>query len=114
MKKNSLKYFLDTILFIDICSIAAIGAILGFVFPKGNEKFSTKFFLGLHKHDWGNIHFNLSTLLLILLIFYLWLNWTWIIQSTKRYFGKNWKNALWCISGAWIFVLIMGWIAVKT
>lgn len=113
MKKISLKYIIDAILFIDICSIALIGLLLGFVVPEGKIHQSTKYFLGLHRHEWGDIHLYLSILLLILLIFHLWLNWTWIVQSTKRYFGNNWKNALWCISGAWIFVLIVAWIIAK-
>ena len=113
MKKNSLKYLIGAILFIDICSIAVIGLLLAFVIPKGRETQASKYFLGLHRHDWGDIHLYLSILLLTLLIFHLWLNWTWIIQSTKRYFGNKWKNALWGISGAWILVLIIAWIATK-
>ena len=113
MKKNILKYLIDAALFIDICSIAVIGFLMGFVIPKGNEHQAAKSFLGLHRHDWGDIHLYLSILLLILLILHLWLNWTWIIQSTKRYFGDNWKKVLWCISGAWILVLVVAWMATK-
>ena len=48
-----------------------------------------------------------------ILILHLWLNWTWIIQSTKRYFGARWKKALLALSFAWIFVLFFGWITMK-
>jgi hypothetical protein len=51
MKKNPIKYFIDTILFIDICSIAVIGLLLGFVVPKGKEHLTTRYFFGLHRHD---------------------------------------------------------------
>jgi hypothetical protein len=110
MKKNSLKYIIDTILFIDICSIAVIGLLLAFVIPEGKSSQASKYFLGLHRHDWGTIHLYLSILLLVLLIFHLWFNWTWIVQSTKRYFGNKWKIALWCFSGAWTVVLVIALI----
>ena len=113
MKKIPLKYFIDTILFIDICSIAVIGLFLGFIIPKGNAQQVSKYFLGLHRHEWGDIHLYLSLFLLVLLFFHIWLNWTWIIQSTKRYFGNNWKRALWCFSAAWLLVLFVGWVAIK-
>lgn len=35
MKKNVLKYLIDVMLFIDMCAIAVIGLLLGFVIPKG-------------------------------------------------------------------------------
>jgi hypothetical protein len=113
MKKNTIKYFVDVILFVDICSIAIIGLLLAFIIPEGKTGHGAKYFLGLHRHDWGNIHLYLSILLLLLLIFHLWFNWTWIAQSSKRYFGHHWKNAMWCISGAWIVVLAAACILIR-
>jgi hypothetical protein len=49
----------------------------------------------------------------VLLFFHVWFNWSWIVNSTKRYFGENWKNVLWVFSVGWIVVLFVGWIAVK-
>jgi hypothetical protein len=113
MKKNSIKYVVDAILFIDICSIAAIGLLLAFIVPEGKTGRSAKIFLGLHRHDWGDIHLYLSILLLFLLVVHIWFNWTWIVQSSKRYFGDNWKRALWCFSGAWTVVMLVAFIAMK-
>ncbi len=112
MKKHAFKYIIDVLLFVDICSVAAIGLLLGFVIPKGREPQAAKYFLGLHRHDWGDIHLYLAVLLLALLCIHLWLSWTWIVQSTKRYFGDNWKNILWAITAAWIAILIIAWIVV--
>jgi len=113
LKKNTLKYFINTLLFIDMSSIAVLGLLLGFVIPKGKVQPSNKHFLGLHRHEWGDIHLYLSLFLLVLLVFHIWFNWTWIVQTTKRYFGNHWKNFLWAISCGWIIVLLIGWIAVR-
>ncbi len=111
MKKNTLKYLIDVTIFIDLCSVAVIGLLLGFIIPKG--KGVDKDFLTLHRHEWSDIHLYLSLFLLVLLFFHVWFNWSWIVNSTKRYFGENWKNVLWAFSVGWIVVLFVGWIAVK-
>ncbi len=113
MKKNALKYFIDVTLFIDICSIAVIGLLMGFVIPKGRVSRSEKYFLGLHRHEWGDIHLYLSIFLLILLFFHIWFNWALVVQSSKRYFGRHWKYYLLAFSGGWVIVLFIGWIAIK-
>ena len=105
--KNTIKYIIDALLFIDICTIAAIGLLLAYVIPEGQGVHAGKYFLGLHRHDWGHIHLNLSLGLLVLLVLHLWYNWTWIRQSTKRYFGEKWKAVLWGLSAAWLLVLIV-------
>ena len=112
MKINMLKYVTDIALFIDMCSIAVIGLLLGFVIPQGRIPTSGKYFLGLHRHQWGDIHFYLSLLLLILLVFHIWLNWTWVVNITRRYFGSRWRQFLFAISCGWIIVLFVGWLAV--
>ena len=113
MKKNTLKYLINVTLFIDMTSVTVLGFLLGFVIPKGQGHSSQNYFLGLHRYDWADIHLYLALLLLPLLVFHVWFNWTWVIQSTKRYMGDHWKNFLWAISFAWIIVLIFGWFAVK-
>lgn len=113
MKKNALKYVIDLALYVDMCSIAILGLFLGFVVPEGRQYGSQAYFLGLHRHQWGDIHLYLSLLLLVLLGVHLWFNWTWIVHSTKRYFGERWKTFLLAISCSWVIVLIVGWIVAK-
>ena len=109
MKKNAIKYLVNTLLFVDICSIGVIGFLMAFVIPEGRAIRGAKYFLGLHRHDWGDIHLQLSILLLVLLSFHIWFNWTWVVQSTKKYFGDHLKNALWIISAGWLLVLAIGY-----
>jgi len=111
MKKNTLKYVVDAALFIDISAVSSIGLLLAFVIPAGRADSSAKYFLGLHRHQWGDIHLYLSILLMFLLVFHLWSNWNWIIHSTRRYFGEHWKHALWGFAGAWLIVLLIAWMA---
>jgi hypothetical protein len=112
MKKN-LKYFIDALLFVEITSIAAIGLLLAFVIPAGRQAEGNKYFLGLHRHDWGDIHLYLGLLFLALLGVHIWLNWTWITQATKSYVGEYWKNVLWALCSAWLLVVFAAWLIVR-
>jgi hypothetical protein len=110
MNKHLLKYLVDTLLFIDICSIAAIGFLMAFVIPSGPHGGGDKYFLWLHRHAWADIHLDLSVFLLVLLILHLWLNWTWITASTRTVVGDKWKRVLSGFACAWLVVLFLGWL----
>jgi hypothetical protein len=113
MKKNDWKCLVDTLLFVDVCSIGAIGLLLAFVVPSGKAPDASKFFMGLHRHEWGDIHLYLSLFMLGLLVLHVWLNWTWVVSSARGYFGELWKKALWSLAGAWLIVLSVAWAIVK-
>jgi len=111
LKKNTLKYLIDVTIFIDICSIALTGLLLGFIIPSG--RLADKYFLGIHRHQWSNIHLYLSLFFIVLLIFHIWFNWAWIKNLSERFFGENWKNTLVGFSFGWSIVLLICWTAVK-
>jgi hypothetical protein len=113
MRKNDWKFIINGLMFVDICSIAVIGLIMAFVIPPGKSPDVSKYFLGLHRHQWGDLHLYLSLALLLFLVVHLWFNWTWIQNSTRSYFGERWKKALLILCGAWFGVLMVGWILMK-
>jgi hypothetical protein len=113
MKKNDWKYLIDACLFVDICSIGVIGMLLAFVIPSGRGPDPSKYFMGLHRHQWGDIHLYLSLFMLGLLVLHVWLNWTWVVNSTRGYLGDKWQKALWALSAAWVVVLVLAWVLVK-
>ncbi len=113
MKKNDWKYLIDALLFVDLSSLAVIGLLLAFVIPSGKgAPEAAKFFLGLHRHDWGDIHLYLSLLMLGLVVLHLWFNWNWVVNATRSYVGEQWRKALWALCGAWILVLFFAWAVV--
>ncbi len=109
--KSFVKYFVDMILFIDLIAIAVSGLLLGFVIPTGRVPHGEKFLLGLHRHAWTDMHLYLALLFVVLIFFHMWLNWTWIVQSTRQHFRKSRKKVLWAICTAVLLVFIVGWIA---
>ncbi len=113
MKLNILKYAIDAILFVIVCSTGIVGILIGYVIANENLPETETFFLGLHRNDWGAIHMFLSTVLLILIVLHLLMNIGWIIKTTKQYFGTFWLKFLGMLTCGWIVVLLISWFAVK-
>jgi hypothetical protein len=112
MKKSDWKLLVNVLLYVDLLSLAAIGLILALVVaPGGGAAREERYFLGLHRHAWGDFHFYLALTFLALFSLHIWTNWTWVAQTTKSYFGENWKKALLVLSGSWLAVLLFGWVA---
>jgi hypothetical protein len=111
MKKGVVKYCVDVAMYITLSSIAAIGLLMEFVIPSGQA--ADKYFLGVHRHDWGELHFFLGLFFLILLAVHLTFNWPFILQSTKNHFDEKWQKALIGISAAWMAILFAAWILMK-
>ncbi|MFW6140123.1 MAG: DUF4405 domain-containing protein [Acidobacteriota bacterium] len=95
MNKNQLKYLIDALLFICLIGLAGVGFLQGLVLAEGPvEDVSRKYFMGLHTHQWGHIHFYISIAFTILIIIHLILSWSWIKATSKKIFKSKWGAAL--------------------
>jgi hypothetical protein len=110
MKKTDWQYLVDTLLFLCVVGIVFIGFLMGFVLPKGPAALeSAKYFLGLHRHQWGNIHFYLSIAFTTLVIIHLMFSWRWIKSKSRQIFKKGWSSMLIVTALASILVLTTFW-----
>jgi predicted RecB family endonuclease len=110
MKKTDWQYLIDTLLFLCIVGIIFIGFLMGLVLPKGPQApESAKYFLGLHRHQWGNVHFYLSIVFTTLVIIHLILSWKWIKSKSRQIFKKGWSSMLILTALASILILALFW-----
>jgi hypothetical protein len=110
MKKTDWQYLVDTLLFLCVVGIIFIGFLMGLVLPKGpTAPESAKYFLGLHRHQWGNIHFYLSIAFTALVIIHLTLSWKWIKSKSRQIFKKGWNSMLVLTALASILILALFW-----
>jgi|Deesub1362B_J571_1020462.scaffolds.fasta_scaffold00042_81 hypothetical protein len=111
MSRTDWKYLIDTLLFICLVGIALIGLFLGLVIPKGPAVAeSSKYFLGLHRHQWGNIHFYLSLGFICLVVIHLILSWSWIKGKAHQMFKKAWPLVLVGTMVVAILVIVVFWL----
>jgi hypothetical protein len=110
MKKTDWQYLVDTLLFLCIVGIVFIGFSMGLVIPKGpTASESAKYFLGLHRHQWGNIHFYLSITFTVLVIIHLVFSWKWIKGKSRQIFKKGWSSMLILTALASILIITLFW-----
>ncbi|KPJ69890.1 hypothetical protein AMJ44_01670 [candidate division WOR-1 bacterium DG_54_3] len=110
MKKTDWQYLVDTLLFLCIVGIAIIGFLMGLVIPKGPAASETsKYFLGLHRHQWGNIHFYLSIAFVTLVIIHLLLSWKWIKGKSRQIFKKGWGTMLILTACVSLLIIVLFW-----
>jgi len=111
MRKADWQFLVDTLLFICMFGIALIGILLAFFIPEGpSAQPSSKYFLNLHRHQWGNIHLYLSLTFICLIIIHLTLDWKWIKSKAVKIFKKRWKTALISTILVSIFVVFIFWL----
>ncbi len=111
MKKTDLKYFVDILMFLCIVGIAGIGFLMGFFLAEGpTVREQEKYFLSLHRHQWGEIHLYLSLAFTVLVILHLLLNWQWVKCKTRVLFKSGWKTMLIATAGLAVLIPLIFWI----
>jgi len=104
MKKTTWHYLTDLILFISIGGLIIIGIIMAFFTSSGPQvEEASKYFLNLHRHQWGDIHFYFSIVFILFLVIHLVLEWRWIKGKTRKLFGNLWFLAF---TAAFLFIIL--------
>lgn len=108
MKKTTWHYLVDVMLFISIFGLIIIGIIMAFFTSSGPDvEEASKYFLNLHRHQWGDIHFYFSIVFILFLIIHLILEWGWIKGKTRKLFRNVWFLAF--IVPFLVIILFLSW-----
>jgi hypothetical protein len=112
LTRTDWKYLVDTLLVLCFLGLLVIGVLLAFVIPEGPlGPGRSKFLLGLHRHQWGDIHAWLSLAFAALVLVHIVLAWTWVRGKAAALFGKGWKAALGLTLLAALAVPAIFWVA---
>jgi uncharacterized integral membrane protein len=111
MNRTDWKYLIDTLLFISGFGAAILGFLMGVVLPGGSAApEAQKYFLGLHRHQWGGFHFALAIIFIALLLIHLVLEWNWIRGKARQLFGHRWWGFLVLTVVAVCATLLIFWL----
>jgi len=111
MNKNAWKYLVDTLLFISFFGLAIIGILMAFFLAEGptlNDQ--SKYFLGLHRHQWGDIHLILSLAFITLTIIHLMLAWNWVKAQSCRMFKSKAPLIISLTAAASFLTIFIFWV----
>ena len=103
MKRVTLNFIVDFVAFLTFLGIAVTGFIIKYVLPPGSGGHGRGFRGGreagehirelwsMGRHDWGEVHFILSVIFIVLILVHVILHWTWIKCYIKSLFAPSWK-----------------------
>lgn len=84
MNRNKVNLAVDLPACIAMAGLAATGIVLYYRLPAGSGG-NTMF--GLTRHEWGDIHFWIAVVLLVLVSLHIVLHWNWIACAFGATFG---------------------------
>lgn len=82
MQRSLLNLLIDLTAAALFVAMISTGYILAFPLPPGTNKVLSLW--GLARHQWGEVHFWLSTALLAVLLLHLTLHWQWVVTVIAR------------------------------
>jgi len=102
MKRSTLNFIVDLVSFLNLIGLAFTGIIIKFVLPPGTGgrgrqlhegagREHIKALWSMGRHEWGDIHFYLAVLFVVLMAVHIILHWNWIKSYFKSLFGISRK-----------------------
>ena len=102
MSRTGVNFVLDVVSFLNLLGLTATGIVLKYVLPPGagygrgyrggrgggEASEQVREFLSLGRHDWGDVHFYLAVLFVVLMVLHLVLHWRWIQCYVKSIFRR--------------------------
>lgn len=82
MKRSSFIALIDIAAFVSFIFVVSTGVLMRYVLPTGSGHRLE--ILGLDRHEWGDIHFYITFIFLIILSIHLILHWKFILHVLHK------------------------------
>ena len=103
MKRSSLNFIVDLAALLNLLGLAFTGFIMKYILPPGSGGLGRRLhdgaggehikdFWSMTRHEWGDIHFYLALLFVILMAVHIVLHWNWLKSYFKSLFDFSRKT----------------------
>ena len=103
MKRGTLNFVVVLVSFINLVFLALIGLIMRYILPPGTggrgrvlhggrSGEQIKHLWSMTRHQWGDIHFYLALVFVVLMALHILLHWSWIKNYFKSLLGIGRKT----------------------
>ena len=97
LSRSGVNFWVDAATAVAIAAMLGTGILLKWVLPPGIRGGRGLSWLGEGRHYWGDVHFWISVVLVVLLVFHLVLHWSWITACWRRFAGSLKSPVTWAI-----------------
>ncbi len=87
MKRSDLNLLIDSVAFCGFVLLTSSGVLMRYLLPPGSGRSATIW--GMDRHEWGDLHFWISMLFLLILSTHLFLHWRAIVSLVTKRPGKD-------------------------
>jgi fucose 4-O-acetylase-like acetyltransferase len=98
MRKPEVNLVIDIFAFVSFLTLVSTGILMYLVLPPGSGKLAV---WGMTRHTWGDVHFWVAVLFLILITLHLIFHWKWIRCMFKEKIIKNNTSLM----RTWLFIV---------
>jgi hypothetical protein len=112
--RDKINLLIDLLLALALAFIAGIGFLIKYILPPGREKIlkygdnKDFFFLGLDRHQWGEIHLFVAYVMLALLLLHILFHGKTLLCQVRKAITVTWlRRSLWVIVGVLCLVLFL-------
>nr|WP_321452780.1 DUF4405 domain-containing protein [uncultured Carboxylicivirga sp.] len=90
LSKVKFNFIVDILMFIVMMIVVGIGFLMEYVIIPGSQRFEIYgrnvelSFLGMDRHEWGNLHLILGLILIFLLVLHIIFHWKLILSIYRR------------------------------
>jgi hypothetical protein len=81
VRRPTLNLLVDVTAFAGFALMTTTGVLMRYLLPSGSGRWLTIW--GLHRHQWAEIHFWVSSLFLSTLAVHVFLHWRWIVSMVR-------------------------------
>jgi len=86
MRRSVIHYAVDVVLLLSVLALVATGLLIYLVLPPGSRSDAV---WGMTRHEWGDVHFWASMVMLGAVVMHLATNWTWVCTVTVKLFDRS-------------------------
>jgi len=104
--RDKINLLIDLLLTLALALIAGIGLLIKYILPPGRERIlkygenKDLFFLGMDRHQWGEVHLVAAYVMLALLLLHILFHWKAILCLVRKAISPVWlRRPLWAIIG---------------
>lgn len=100
MSRSTINFILDLVSLVNLAGLVMTGLIMRYILPPGSGGMGRAAHGGGHgehikqlwsmtRHQWGDVHFWLSAVFVVLMLIHLVLHWNWVKTKIKCMWFDN-------------------------